>query len=73
MVLQINERKQDDISGDNFESKFQIQNGNYVKFLTKVDTVYKSTLVGEESNPSLEVSSNNRFYEIINQDGIKRV
>ena len=57
--MQILEKKtqQEDIE-ENFESKFQITNGNYVSFKTSVDLIYKNS--GEFS------SRKTRFYQIIN-------
>jgi hypothetical protein len=62
MLLQVLEKKpqKDDIS-ENFESKFQITNGNYMNFKTNVETIYKSSV--ETSGSSSQISS---FYEIVN-------
>lgn len=69
MVLQVMEKKQreDKISDENFESKFLISNGNYVKFEGKVISIFKN--VDEESpKTSSSTSKTLGFYDIINND-----
>lgn len=67
MVVQVLERKpNNEESGDsnaNFESKYLIQNGNYVKFSTSIDTLFRNV---RPATSKTTTSKNEVFYEIIN-------
>lgn len=73
MVIQVNERKpgNDDEREASFESKYMIQTGNYVKFGTTVDTIFRNIHLDKfkrSIKPPVS-KSNDAFYEIINKTG----
>lgn len=66
MVVRVLERKpnsESETSG-NFESKYLIKNGNYVKFGTSIDTLFRNIKDSKNQNSS---PKNDGFYEIINK------
>lgn len=65
--MQINDRAQEDSNenAENFESRMQILNGNYVRFSNKVDNLFKNELANSNAANN---NNKNRFYEIINKD-----
>lgn len=64
MVIQVLDRKLDSNYDEetNFESKYLITNGNYVRFNTSLETIYKNL-----DETSKKYTSQNGFYEIINK------
>jgi hypothetical protein len=77
MVVQVLERKpgNDDEREPSFESKYMIQTGNYVKFGTQVDTIFRNVRASKFIRRQLKSTStkaassnkNDAFYEIINK------
>ena len=75
-VVLITDRSQEEgSSSENFDAKIQLNNGNFVKFSSSFDTIYKN---GEDS-PSKSNQLNKRnnqlgnavkFYDLVNKDKI---
>jgi hypothetical protein len=63
-VLDKKPQKSEPITEENFESKFQVTNGNYINFKTNVDTIYKSSGVLATAST---VKGGTNFYEIVNR------
>ena len=74
MIVQILDRKSANINSDkeetsNFESRYLIENGNYVKFGIQIDTIFRNENQQQQKKQS---NKNDAFYEIINNKKVNR-